>query len=157
MGLVTNHAPFNLLGEVLVDPRAPLFGMAFKARLVLGNDARPSEATPFAGPVGAMAVRALQGPLEDFVRVGEVELRFHILMAGGTEVDLLHLQFLTDRDSVNLMAIITGDCAQLMDRPVELGKTPHLLMTLQAGIRPVFCLCHLKGPDKTLSLCVRMF
>ena len=111
MRFVTGQTPFNLLGEMLIDPRPFLFGMAFKTGLVFGIDARPPEAGPLAGPVGAMAVRALQSPLEDLVGVGQIELRFHIQMAGETEVNFVRLQFLIYRSSVNLMAIITSHCA----------------------------------------------
>ena len=74
MGLVTDHAPFNLLGEVLVNPGPFLLGMAFEAGLIFGIDTGPSEACSFAGPVGAMAIRAFQGPLEHFMGMGKIEL-----------------------------------------------------------------------------------
>ena len=74
MGLVTNHAPFDLLGEVLINPGSSLLRMAFEAGLIFGIDAGPSKACPFAGPVGAMAIRAFQSPLEHFMGMGKIEL-----------------------------------------------------------------------------------
>ena len=144
MRFVTGHTSFNLLGEMLIDPGPSLFGMAFKTGLIFGIDARPSEACSFAGPMGAMAVRALQGPLEHLVRVGEVELRFHILVAGETEVRLFRLQLFIHRSSMDLVAIIASHRAQLMLCSIELGKPLHLLVAFQTGVGIGFCIVPLK-------------
>ena len=66
--------------------------MAFETGFVFCNDARLSQAGPFTGPMGGVAIRTFHCPLEDFVRIGKIEFRFDILVAGETEVGFFLLQ-----------------------------------------------------------------
>ena len=112
MGLMTDHTPLYLLGLVFIYPGASLFWMALEAGLIFCDEACLSEACPFAGPVGGVTVRTLQGSLEYLVGVRQIEFRLHLLVAGETEVNFSGLQMiLAHRDPVDLMTIITSDSA----------------------------------------------
>lgn len=87
MGNVAAIASFHLLVEVLINPRAPLLGMALKTGLIFDHGTRPSEARPFTAPVRGVAIRAFDRTLEDLVRVGQGEGRFDIHVTGEAEVD----------------------------------------------------------------------
>ena len=56
MRLMTDHAPFHLLGLMFKDPGASLFWMAFEAGLIFCGDACLSQACPFSGSVGGVTV-----------------------------------------------------------------------------------------------------
>jgi len=67
---------------------------------------------------------------------GEIELRFHISMAGKTEVGVsLFQEMLRYRGSVNLVAVVAGHSTQSMDSSFGLKKNLALSMAAQAGIR----------------------
>ncbi len=143
---------------MFVDPGASLLRMAFKTSLVFDSGARSSEAGPFTAPVGGMAVRAFHCALEHLVRVGEIERRFHVLVAGKAEVDLIRLQvFRAHGGPVDLMAVITSNGTELMNRSSELRKVLLFLMAFQADIRIGLGIVPLKGEDEPFSLCIRMF
>ena len=109
---MTDHTPLYLLGLMFINPGASFFWMALKAGLVFCDEACLSQAGPFSSPMRGMAVRALQGSLEHFVRVRQIEFRFHLLVAGETEVRLLGFEkMLPHRGPMDLVTVIAGNRA----------------------------------------------
>ena len=138
MGNVTAAASFHLLVEVFINPGASLLGMALETGLIFDHVACPSKARPFTAPVGGVAIRAFDCPLEHLVRVGQVEGRFDIHVAGETEVNLFFLQkFFPDGFPVDLVAIVAPDGCYLMDRPSELGEGFLFFVASEAGLGPL--------------------
>ena len=90
--------------------------------------------------------------------VRQIEFRLHLLVAGETEVNLLGFEkLLPHRGPMNLVAVITGNGAQLVNRSPELKKCFLLHMTLQAAIGPGLCFDPLKGEDHALPFSLGMF
>ena len=87
MGGMTGTAPFHLLVQMLINPGAPLLGMALKTGLIFDRCACLSKTRPLTAPVRGVAVRTFHRPLEHLVRIGQSEGRFDIHVAGEAEVD----------------------------------------------------------------------
>jgi hypothetical protein len=158
VGHMAHAAPFDLLGQVLIDPGTSFLGVAVEADLVLDRGVRLSEAGPVAGSVGRMAVAAFQSPLKDRVAMGQVEFRLHVPMTGEAEVRIILLQqMLRDPDFMNPVAVRAPHGAQLVDASSELEKGLHLLVTLEADLRPGRRALVLEGKDESFPLGLRMF
>ena len=65
MGNVAHAAPFDFLGQMLVDPGASFLRVAIETDLVLNRGVRLSQTGPVAGPVRGMAVDTSKRPLQD--------------------------------------------------------------------------------------------
>ena len=64
-------ATFDLLIEVFIDPGPLFFGVTLETGGIFGDHAGLSQAGPFAGSMGGMAIGALDLPLDDLVGVGK--------------------------------------------------------------------------------------
>jgi hypothetical protein len=158
VGNMAHAAPLDLLGQMLVDPGTPFFRVAIETDFVLNRDVRLSQAGPVAGPVGGMAVAAFQSPLKDRMAMREIELRLHVSMTGEAEVRIILLeQMLRDPDLMNPVAVRAPHGAQLVDASSELEKGLHLLVTLEADLRPGRRALVLEGKDESFPLGLRMF
>jgi hypothetical protein len=107
--------------------------------------------------MGSVAVRTFDCPLEHLVRVGQIERRFYILVAGEAEVGLfLFQEFFAHPSPVDLVAIVTSDGAELMDRSSELRKVLLFLMAIQAGVGVSFGIVSFERENESFPFCLRM-
>ena len=157
MRRVADGASFGFHGQVFINKGPPFLRVALEARFVLYRCAGPSQACPFTASMGGVAIRALHRTLEHLVGVGQIERRFYILVAGEAEVGLFILQeFFAHPSPVDLVAIVTSDRAELMDRSSKLGKVFLFLVAIQARIGIGFGIVPFKGKDEPFTLCLRM-
>jgi len=157
MGSVASVTPFELLWSMLKNPWASLLGVAFIADVRV-KFVHFSQAGVVSASVGCMTVRAFQCPSDDPMIVGKIKLGLNLPMAGETEIRVFCFQkVFGDLGSMNLMAVITANRAELMDSSRELKQFLLLLMTLQADIRLHYCVFVFKGENESLSFCLSMF
>ena len=104
-----------------------------------------------------MAIRTFQGPFQDLVSRRKVKVSFHLLMARQAEGHLLALeQILPDLSPVDLVAVIAGDGAQLVNPSSELKKFSLFLVAGQARIRSFRSRLAFEGEDESFSFGLRM-
>ena len=157
MGHVADAASLGFHGQVFINKGPPFLRVALETRFVLNRCAGPSQAGPFTASMGRVAIRALHRALDHLVGVGQIERRFYILVAGEAEVDLFLLEeFLAHPSPVDLVAIVTSDGAEFMNRSSELRKVLLLLVALQAGVGVGLGIVPFEGEDEPLSLCLRV-
>jgi hypothetical protein len=131
MGSMTDGTSFCFHGEMFEDPGASLFRMTFETDIDIKLIPCPQTA-PCAGPMGSMAIRALQCPFQDSMTGRKVELRFDLLMARETESGLFFLEeILCHLGAMNLMTIITSNRIEFMDSSAELEECLLFLMTFE--------------------------
>jgi len=92
------------------------------------------------------------------VPVGQIELGFHIAMAGETEPGILFFEkFFRDPGSVNPVTVTAPHGGQFVDTSFKLKKLLVAAMAFQACVRTVLCVLILKGKDKSLPHCLGVF
>ena len=157
MGNVADGASFGFHGQVFINKGPAFLRVALEARFVLNRRAGPSQACPFTASMGGVAIRTFHCPLEHLVRVGQIERRFYILVAGEAEIGLFLLQeFFAHPSPVDLVAIVTSDGAEFMNRSSELREVFLLLVALQAGVGVGFGIVPFEREDEPLPLCLRV-
>jgi hypothetical protein len=88
----------------------------------------------------------------------KIKLGLNILMTGKAEIRLTAFQeLLSDRGSMNLMAIIAADSSQFVNAPLELEEFLLSPVTAQTGVGAIFRGLIFKREDETLALCLCMF
>jgi len=156
MRRMANVAPFELLCLVLKHPGASLIRVTFVADVGI-EFIDLSQTRSCSTSMGCMAVGAGQCSLNDPMVVGEIKLGLHISMTGKTEIGVLLLQeILGGLLCVDLVAVVTSNCAQPVDPSPELKERLLFLVTVQADIRTVFRTLGLKREDEPFPFCLRM-
>jgi hypothetical protein len=120
MGSVANVAPFELLCPMLENPGSSLFRVALIANVSI-KFVHFYEASAISASMGCMTVRTFQCPSDDPMIVWKIKLGLNLSMAGETEIRVFCFQKVCgDLCSMNLMAVITANGAELMDSSREL-------------------------------------
>jgi hypothetical protein len=157
VGRVANVTSFELLYSMLKDPWASFLRMAFIADIRV-KFVHFSQAGAVPASVGCMTVRAFQCPLDDPMILGEIKLGLDISMAGKTEIGLFCFQkILSDRGFMDLMAVITAHCTELMDSSAKLKQFLLPLMAFETVFRTILGILILKRENESLSFCLSMF
>ncbi len=154
MGNVAGTASLVLCGPVLKDKRASLFGMALETRVFFRELVDLPQVRVGPRPVGGMTIGAgdpsARGE-EDGMTVREIKFRFHIGVAGETEIGFSLLEkILCDLRTVRLMAIIACDRTQFVDTSEVLEQGFVFLVAAQAGLGPNLGVGGLKRESKRL-------
>jgi len=127
---------------VLVDEGPALIGVAFQARFFIslllidhvGSHAHPPACRE--GPVGIVAIRALDGPFVYTMLERHRELRLHRRVAGITKLGLLPGEKKSRRLRIMNRVAIRADHVRLrVSTPADVGARKRLRVAAEAGVK----------------------